>query len=103
MGPGATPPYGRLAPRSAGDLDELAFGVVGEAPGELLGADGIIEESENASEQPGGWKNPAAVVLVQLDGEEGGKARAAKLTAEERGATAEETVARWNKTSDSNL
>ena len=43
-------------------------------------------------------KNPAAVALGRLGGLKGGKARAAKLTPEERRASARKAVlARWAK------
>lgn len=43
-------------------------------------------------------KNPAAVALGRLGGLKGGKARAAKLTAAERSASARKAVlARWAK------
>lgn len=43
-------------------------------------------------------KNAAAVALGRLGGLKGGKARAAKLTAEERSASARKAVlARWAK------
>ncbi len=47
-------------------------------------------------------KNPAAVALGRLGGQKGGKARAAKLTAEERSAVARKAArARWKKHSSS--
>lgn len=43
-------------------------------------------------------KNPAAVALGKLGGAKGGKARAAKLTKEERSAIAKKAAeARWAK------
>jgi hypothetical protein len=43
-------------------------------------------------------KNPAAVALGRLGGRKGGKARAAKLTPEERSAIAKKAAqARWAK------
>lgn len=46
-------------------------------------------------------KNPAAVALGRLGGKKGGKARAAKLTAEERSEIARlAAAARWKKSSD---
>ena len=52
-------------------MNEIAFRVVGEAMG------------EKAPEWTDG-KNPAAVALGRLGGLKGGKARAAKLSAEQR-------------------
>jgi hypothetical protein len=62
--------------------------------------DSIIEETESedfAKEKP--QKNPAAVALGKLGGKKGGKARAAKLTAEERTAIAKKAAAAHWKTS----
>ena len=43
-------------------------------------------------------KNPAAVALGRLGGSKGGKARAAKLTAEQRSAMARKAAqARWQR------
>jgi hypothetical protein len=43
-------------------------------------------------------KNPAAVALVKLGGSKGGKARAAKMTPEERSEAARKAAkARWEK------
>ena len=43
-------------------------------------------------------KNPHAVALGKMGGAKGGKARAAKLTAEERSASARKAaLARWSK------
>jgi hypothetical protein len=43
-------------------------------------------------------KNPAAVALGKLGGRKGGKARAAKMTAEERSESARKAAkARWAK------
>lgn len=45
-------------------------------------------------------KNPAAVALGRLGGQKGGKARAAKLTPEERSAIAKKAAKkRWDKPS----
>jgi len=67
------------------DLNEIAFRVVSEAVEEEL------------PEQPNG-KNPAAVALGRLGGLKGGKARAAKLTAEQRqGIATRAAQARWGK------
>jgi hypothetical protein len=45
-----------------------------------------------------GEKNPHAIALGQMGGAKGGKARAAKLTPEERSASARKAaLARWAK------
>jgi hypothetical protein len=56
----------------------------------------IIGEAPPA--EPERPKNPAAVALGKLGGEKGGKARAAKLSPEERKAIARRAAAaRWKK------
>ena len=57
--------------------------------------------SEGKPQEPKGpQKNPAAVELGRLGGKKGGKARAEKLTPEERKEIARKAArARWNKTS----
>ncbi len=53
-------------------------------------------EKEEADEQP--TKNPAAVALGKLGGKKGGKARAEKLTPEQRKEIASKAAkARWKK------
>ncbi len=65
------------------DANEAAFRVMREATGEA--------PQEEARE-----KNPAAVALGKLGGAKGGKARAAKLTAEQRREIARRAAkARW--------
>lgn len=54
------------------DLNQIAFRVVQQATGQM------------PKEEPPPEKNPAAVTLGRLGGLKGGKARAAKLTAEQR-------------------
>ena len=67
------------------DVNEAAFRVMQEATGE-----GPREETSG--------KNPAAVALGRLGGAKGGKARAAKLTAEQRSEIARKAAAaRWRK------
>lgn len=71
-------------PRRPRDPNELAFQVFKEAIGEAPEA------------QP--EKNPAAVALGRLGGIKGGKARAAKMTPEERQASARLAAqARWGE------
>ncbi|HUW13325.1 MAG TPA: histone H1, partial [Anaerolineae bacterium] len=65
------------------DANETAFRVVSEATGEK-------------QPEPESKKNPAAVALGRLGGLKGGKARAAKLTPEERRRIAKKAAAaRW--------
>lgn len=67
------------------DLNQLAKNIVDLATGD-------------ADPAPQRTKNPAAVELGRLGGLVGGKARAKKLTAQERSAIAKKAAqARWNK------
>ena len=67
------------------DINELAFDIVQQATGEA------------PPKQPS-EKNPAAVALGRLGGLKGGKARAKKLTKEQRSEIARKAAkARWNK------
>lgn len=72
------------------DVNQLAKSIV----------DDSTDEERPVEEAPA--KNPAAVALGRLGGKKGGKARAAKLTAEERKAIAQTAAAaRWaDRTSD---
>lgn len=68
------------------DLNQLAKSIVDQATG---------EEPKQPQEPE---KNPAAVALGRLGGLKGGKARARKLTAEERSEIAKKAAAaRWKK------
>lgn len=70
------------------DPNELAAQIVDEATGEAPPFD------------PDEGKDPAAVALGRKGGLKGGKARAAKLTPEERSAAARKAAAaRWGKDS----
>lgn len=70
------------------DVNELAAQIVGEAVGEEPPYD------------PAAGKDPAAVALGRKGGLKGGKARAAKMTAEERSAAARKAAAaRWGERS----
>jgi hypothetical protein len=70
------------------DSNQLAKTIVDIATG----------EAEDAPEDTG--KNPAAVELGRKGGLKGGKARAAKMTAEERSNAAKRAAqARWTETS----
>lgn len=71
------------------DLNELAFRLVAKAT------------EEEAVEDPP-EKDPAAVALGRKGGLKGGLARAAKLTPEQRSATARKAAqARWNRSGSS--
>lgn len=66
------------------DVNELAKQLVGEATGDLQPVD------------PDDGKDPAAVALGRKGGLKGGKARAAKMTPEERSESAKKAAAaRW--------
>jgi len=68
------------------DLNQLAKSIVGQA----------TDEEAAAPEQP--EKNPAAVALGRLGGKKGGKARAKKLTPEQRSKIARLAAeVRWRK------
>jgi hypothetical protein len=68
------------------DLNLLAASIVGDA----------VDEPTLPDRDAG--KNPAAVALGRLGGAKGGKARAAKLSAQERSEIAKAAaVARWSK------
>lgn len=67
------------------DLSSLAKAIVDQAT------------SDEPTPDPYDGKNPAAVELGRLGGQKGGKARAAKLTAEERSAAARRAArVRWS-------
>jgi len=60
--------------------------------------DAIGEKITGEPKEPEPEKNPAAVELGRKGGLKGGKARAAKLTAEERSAIAKKAAStRWKK------
>ena len=70
------------------DLNELAASILEDA---------TDPKPEEPTED---GKNPAAVALGRLGGKKGGKARAKKLTPEQRSEIAKKAAkARWNKTS----
>jgi len=69
------------------DLNQIAKSIVDEA---------TLEEIQKKAIAEG--KNPAAVMLGRLGGLKGGKARAKKLTAQERSAIAKQAAqTRWQK------
>ncbi len=72
------------------DINELAASIV---------ADATDETTELTEDQPASdGKNPAAVALGRLGGLKGGKARAKKLTPEQRSEIARKAaIARWSK------
>jgi len=78
------------------DVNELAKSIVddatsGEEPDEA-------EDSADRNDDSEPEKNPAAVALGRLGGLKGGKARAEKLTAEERSKIAKKAAAaRWTE------
>lgn len=83
---GAMPDRSRKRPA---DLNRLAASIVGDAVGEPTLPD------------PDAGKDPAAVSLGRRGGLKGGKARAAKLTGEERAEIAKRAAAaRWHHESD---
>ncbi len=68
------------------DINELAKSIVEQATG------------EKPTEPAGEGKNPAAVALGRLGGLKGGKARAAKLTKQQRSEIAKKAAkSRWSK------
>jgi hypothetical protein len=74
--------------KRARDLNKLAASIVSEATGEA-------EPTKDADN----GKNEAAVALGRLGGLKGGKARAAKLSPEERSESARKAArARWAST-----
>ena len=77
------PDRSRKRPR---DLNSLAASIVGDAT------------DENPAPEPDDGKDPAAVALGRKGGLKGGKARAAKLSPEERSAIAREAAkSRWKQ------
>lgn len=67
-------------------------------PNQLAKLIADMATGEAAPTPKGPEKNPAAVALGKLGGAKGGKARAAKLTPEERSAIAKRGAAvRWGK------
>jgi len=58
----------------------------------------IVKQSTSVQEEPAKEKNPAAVALGKLGGLKGGKARAEKLTPEQRKEIAKKAAqSRWRK------
>jgi hypothetical protein len=72
------------------DLNSMAAAIVAQSV-----------DPEDQGEDPYEGKNPAAVELGRLGGQKGGKARAAKLTAEERSEAARRAAeARWQRSEE---
>ena len=64
-------------------------------------ATSIVDEATGTAPDPDEGKNPAAVALGRLGGKKGCKARAAKLSAEERREIAKKAAAaRWRPSGD---
>jgi cellobiose phosphorylase len=75
---------------SKGDVAQNALRVVEQAIGEPL------KSQRKVLQLPPRKKNPAAVALGKLGGKKGGRARAAKLSSEERKEIAQKAAkARW--------
>jgi hypothetical protein len=73
------------------DLNSMAAAIVAQSV-----------DADDKGDDPYEGKNPAAVELGRLGGKKGGKARAAKLTAEERSEIARRAAAaRWEKADES--
>ena len=73
------------------DANQLAKAIVDEVTG-------TAPEEEAKAPPANEGKNPAAVALGRLGGKKGGKARAAKLTKEQRSEIARKAAkARWKK------
>ena len=81
-------PYTGIMPKRASkprDLNSMAAAIVAQSV-----------DPEDQGDDPYEGKNPAAVELGRLGGKKGGKARAAKLTPEERSEQARKAAtARW--------
>lgn len=76
------------------DINLLARQIVEEAIGEPL----TDKQEETSPQEPTREKNPAAVALGRLGGLKGGKARASKLTPEQRKEIAKKAAEkRWSK------
>lgn len=80
----------RSSKRRPRDPNQLAASIVDDATQE------DAEETVEETPEDTGGKNPAAVALGRLGGKKGGKARAAKLTPEQRSEIARNAArARW--------
>jgi hypothetical protein len=83
-------PYGGSMPKRSSkprDTNQLAKAIVDQST-----------DPDDTGDDPYEGKNPAAVELGRLGGKKGGKARAEKLTPEERSEIARKAAkARWSK------
>lgn len=80
----AMPERSRKPPKRPTDPNEMAFQIVGEATGEIEPVD------------PDEGKDPAAVALGRKGGLKGGRARADRMTPEQRSEAARRAAeARW--------
>jgi hypothetical protein len=80
------PPHPEKPPKRPRDINQLAYALVAEAT------------RTAPPPEPERRKNPAAVALGALGASKGGKARAQKLTAEQRRDVARKAAAaRWKK------
>ncbi|SBS78741.1 conserved hypothetical protein [uncultured Mycobacterium sp.] len=78
--------------KHSADLNSLAARIVREA---------TADDDEAPAPEPINGKDPAAVALGRKGGLRGGKARAEKLTAEERSAIAKRAAeARWQRSNN---
>ena len=83
-------------PKRPRDINQLAYQLVREATGEIDGNSSVVPDM-----LPHPPKNPAAVALGKLGGSKGGKARATKLSPEQRKEIAKKAAAaRWKKATD---
>lgn len=84
-------------PRAA-DVNQSAFRIMREATAEHDPEAAEPDPEPEPEPDPAPGKNPYAVALGRRGGLKGGKARAEKMTAEERSASARKAAAaRWKK------
>jgi hypothetical protein len=84
-------------PKRPADFNQRAYQVFQEAIGEAPAVE-AEPEPEATLKPPEREKDPAAVVLGRKGGLKGGKARAAKLTSEQRSEIGKKAAkARWHK------
>lgn len=84
----------RTSKKRPRDINQVAAAIVDEATREVDQEEIVASETE----EPKPEKNPAAVELGRLGGLKGGRARAAKLTPEERREIARKAAEkRWEK------
>ena len=89
-------------PKRPADVNQRAYQVFQEAVGEAPHAPDA-SPLEQAEKPPGREKDPAAVELGRKGGLKGGKARASKLTKQQRSESARNAAkARWRKSDKEN-